>query len=197
MQEKKTRQARHAGQKTKFFVKFFRVIRNKKVAKHIHKNSKVLDVGCGRDFYLLREVENKITSGIGVDDAVKSAKQGKLTIRKMRIGLKLPFKSGVFDVVTMIAFIEHIDRPDKILSECNRVLRKNGIIIITTPMPRAKPFWEALVKLGFTEEKTTEDHKQYFTPEKIENLLRHNNFSVSVSEKFEMGMNYIAVGRKK
>ncbi len=181
---------------TKIFVKIFRVIRNKKVMNYIPKNSEVLDVGCGRDFYLLDEVKDKIKSGVGIDIAVKNLKKDNITIKKTLIFDKLPFRPGSFDVVTMIAFIEHIDKPVKILYECNRVLRKSGIIIITTPMSRAKPFWELLVNFGFTEEKTTKDHKRYFTLEEIEKLLKSTGFRILISKKFEFGMNYIAVGKK-
>lgn len=180
----------------KFFVWFFRVLRNKKVAKHVPDNSVLLDVGCGSDYYLLRSVRDRIKKGVGLDIAVRNYSDGKLTIKKARLGGKLPFKSSSFGAVTMIAFIEHIDRPEQMLRECNRVLRKGGSIIITTPMQGAKPFWEMLVKLGLTEEKSTEEHKHYFSPEEIEGLLKKTGFKVSVSGKFELGMNYIAVGRK-
>src|SRR3989338_4499398 len=179
MNRKKT----SAEKKTKFFVKFFRVIRNKKVAEYVPAGATMLDMGCGSDYYLLR--------------SVKDRKDGNITIRRTRIDEKLPFKSGMFDVATMIAFIEHLEKPEKVLSEVRRVLKKDGTIIITTPMGRAKPFWETLVKLGLTEEKTTEDHKHYFTTKEIEKLLGKNGFSITVSENFEAGMNYIAVGRKR
>ncbi|MFA4820546.1 MAG: methyltransferase domain-containing protein [Candidatus Aenigmatarchaeota archaeon] len=181
----------------KFFVKFFRVIRNQKVMKYVPEGSSVLDIGCGDDFYLLSGLQRKIKSGMGVDIAVKNAKSDNIIIKKIRIGQKLPFKDASFDVVTMIAFIEHLEKPEKVLTDCRRVLRKGGVIIITTPMARAKPFWEFLVNLGLTEEKNTEDHKQYFSQEKVEKLLKTNGFDITVSKKFELGMNYIAVGRKK
>ena len=185
-----------AAEKTKFFVKFYRVIRNRKVAEYIPSGATMLDVGCGSDHYLLDSVSHKIKSGSGIDVAVRNSKNGNVTIRKIRVNEKRPFKSATFDVVTMIAFIEHLDNPEEVLLEAKRVLKKGGRIIITTPMGRAKPFWETLVKLGLTEEKTTEDHKHYFTPQEIERMLKKNGFRMSVSENFEAGMNYIAVGAK-
>src|SRR3989338_7080057 len=144
MSQKKT----STEKKTKFFVKFFRVIRNKKVAEYVPSGAAMLDVGCGSDYYLLRAVKDKIKSGIGIDIAVNDRKDGNITIRRARVDEKLPFTSGTFDVATMIAFIEHLEKPEKVLSEVDRVLKKDGTIIITTPMGRAKPFWETLVKLG-------------------------------------------------
>ena len=180
----------------KFFVWFFRVIRNKKVMGYIPKNADVLDIGCGIDFYLLRVVKDKIKSGVGIDMAVRNFTDGKLTIKKTKVTGKLSFRSGSFNTVTMIAFIEHITKPEKMLKECNRVLKKGGIIIITTPMSRARAFWETLVNLGLTEEKNTKEHVHYFSPGEIERLLRSTGFRVIISKNFEFGMNYIAVGKK-
>lgn len=181
----------------KFFVKFFRVIRNRKVLNYIPKGSYLLDVGCGSDFYLLESAKSVIKKGVGIDIAVRNMKKSNITIKRMSISEKLPFKDAAFDVVTMIAFIEHTDKPGQVLAECKRVLKKGGRIIITTPMEKAKPFWEMLVNLGFTEEKTTKDHKHYFTQAEIEKLLKRNEFKILVSDNFEAGMNYIAVGEKK
>ena len=181
---------------TKFLVWVFRVIRNKKVANYIPKDSIILDVGCGDDFYLLRKTKNKIKSGVGIDTTAKNYSDEKITIKKLKLYNKLPFKSGSFDVVTMIAFIEHITEPSKMLKECNRVLKNNGILIITTPMSRARVFWETLVNLGFTEEKSTKEHVHYFSPEEIEKLLKQTGFRVVTSKNFEFGMNYIATGKK-
>ncbi len=181
---------------TKFFVWFFRVIRNKKVMKHIRDNSELLDLGCGGDFYLLRQVKNRIMSGTGIDTAVKNYSSDRITIKNLKLAGKLPFKSKSFDTITMIAFIEHIKNPGKILKECNRVLKNKGIIIITTPLSKARPFWEMLVNLGLTEEKNTKEHVHYFSPEEVESLLRDAGFRIKVSKKFEFGMNYIAVGEK-
>lgn len=181
----------------KFFVRFFRVLRNKKVMNYIADGSGLLDIGCGSDFYLLRQVKNKIKSGVGLDIAAKNYSDEKLTIKKAKLGGRLLFQNGSFDTVTMIAFIEHIDKPKKMLAECNRVLKKGGCVIITTPMSRAKIFWEILVNLGLTEEKSTEEHKHYFLPKEIEGLLKKSGFKVVVSKKFQFGMNYIAVGKKK
>ena len=180
----------------KFFVWFFRVVRNKKVMNHVPRGSTVLDIGCGSDFYLLRGIKDKIKSGVGLDLAVKNYSDDKLIIKKSRLHYQLSFKSGSFSAVTMIAFIEHITEPGKMLKECNRVLKKNGIVVITTPMARARLFWETLVNLGLTEEKSTKEHVHYFSPEEIEKLLKSAGFKVTVSKKFEFGMNYIAVGKK-
>lgn len=46
---------------------------------------------------------------------------------------KIPFKDGTFDSVFAGELIEHLGSPKKFLAEAGRVLKKGGIIIITTP----------------------------------------------------------------
>jgi len=179
----------------KFFVSFFRNIRNKKVAKIID-GGKVLDIGCGNDYFLLKRVKNKIEKGYGIDEKVQSVKEGNIITTRSSVKGKLPFDSGEFDYVTMVAFIEHITKPDDIMKECNRVLKKGGKIIITTPMGRARKIWETMVKLGLTDEESVKNHEHYFSPEELRLLLERNNFKVIEEEKFELGMNFLIIGKK-
>lgn len=44
-----------------------------------------------------------------------------------------PFDDEVFDAVFMGELIEHIFDTEKLLRECHRVLKKKGILVITTP----------------------------------------------------------------
>jgi SAM-dependent methyltransferase len=45
----------------------------------------------------------------------------------------LPFASGSFDVVSMLAVLEHLPRPLTVLQEVTRLLRPGGLLIVTVP----------------------------------------------------------------
>ncbi len=45
----------------------------------------------------------------------------------------LPFKSDYFDCIVAGEIIEHIFDTDAFIDKCKRVLKKNGVLIITTP----------------------------------------------------------------
>lgn len=49
----------------------------------------------------------------------------------------LPFRQGAFDVVVADDIIEHVPRPDALVSECGRVVTDAGIVSISTPNRRA------------------------------------------------------------
>ena len=55
----------------------------------------------------------------------------------------LPFPNETFDFVLFTAVIEHLYNPTKILNEINRILKKEGIIIISTTNynHQVKEFW--------------------------------------------------------
>lgn len=103
-------------------------------------NKTILDVGSSFG-WLEREIlkTGKTNKLIGVDpdeDAVGFA-QKKVKGAKFLVGdaLNLPIKNNQIDVVTLFDVIEHV--PDnfetKALSEANRVLKKGGLLFLSTP----------------------------------------------------------------
>jgi len=56
---------------------------------------------------------------------------------------KLPFKNNSTDVIFCVAVLEHMANPEKVVSEINRVLKKDGIIYSSFPFVQgfhASPF---------------------------------------------------------
>ena len=67
---------------------------------------------------------------------IKRAKQEKMIDRfNFKVGNieHLPYKDNFFDFIICSEVIEHVSRPDLVVSEFNRVLKKNGRVLITTP----------------------------------------------------------------
>jgi len=104
------------------------------IKKHI-KAGKLLDVGCNYGIFLKLAKENNYDV-YGVDisyPAVEYAKD-KFKLNVIQGTLKRAnFPSDYFDIISMFDVIEHIEDPLSELIEINRVLKKDGLLFMTTP----------------------------------------------------------------
>jgi ubiquinone/menaquinone biosynthesis C-methylase UbiE len=98
------------------------------------KNLRILDIGCGTGKNV--EAFSSLGEVWGLDnskEAIMFCKKRGLKNLKLGNLDKTGFKDGYFDVVTMLDVLEHLEDQDKALNEIKRILRPNGILIITVP----------------------------------------------------------------
>lgn len=116
------------------------------------KPQRVLDVGCGRGFYVkLASTFASIDHIEGVDinsDYVAQAKKNvggdkRISIQKGSI-YKLPFTDNYFDLIICSEVLEHLDDEKTALSELYRVLTKGGKLIVTVPNKNFPFLWDPL-----------------------------------------------------
>jgi predicted SAM-dependent methyltransferase len=95
-----------------------------------YKHDKVLDVGCGMGTFVNYLRENRIEA-FGVDGAEAAQKYWNKDYFKLANANKIPFKDGVFDLVTSTDFFEHVEESeiDGIYSEMKRVVKPKGTIL--------------------------------------------------------------------
>lgn len=101
------------------------------------ENKSVLDIACGTG-YGLGFLKNKAKFVTGVDVDIEAAKQalGECAENAAVLlgdGLKLPFADASFDVVTSFETLEHLHARPQFLAELKRVLRENGVLLLSTP----------------------------------------------------------------
>lgn len=109
-----------------------------KILSHIlKKGATFLDAGCGNGMFLQRVKEKFPEVNLrGADYSqaeVREARKQGLDVKRADFGKNIPFKSSEFDAVYAAELIEHLYDPDLFLEESNRVLKKGGYLIITTP----------------------------------------------------------------
>ncbi len=160
---------------------------------------KILEVGCGNGYYLslLNRLGLKFNlTGIDKDklalkDAVKFIGDKKVKII-LADGSKIPFPNNSFDKIVMSEVIEHVDNEKAVLKEVNRVLKKDGILSMTTCNLRHPFFWDPVnfilqrlfnthIKSGFWAG-IWNQHDRLYKKESIEKIVKSSNFDIEQSE---------------
>ena len=71
----------------------------------------------------------------------------------------LPFKDESFDFVTILEVLEHLRNHEKIISEIYRVLKTNGIVMISSPVDsRVYRILSKIVNMFTSKDKTIKDY---------------------------------------
>tara|TARA_X000000950_G_C13742618_1_gene589210 strand:+ start:87 stop:905 length:819 start_codon:yes stop_codon:yes gene_type:complete len=98
------------------------------------KKNKLLDVGCGIG-YFLDEAQKRGWEVYGTEytnDAIKICQEKNINVSK---GILEPknYELEKFDVITSFEVIEHINNPIDELTNFYKILRKGGLVYVTTP----------------------------------------------------------------
>lgn len=100
----------------------------------IKQPGKLLDMGCGYGFFLDEAAKRGWqVYGTDISEEACSYASGTLGLKVFNGDLlDRGFESSFFDVVTLLGSIEHFADPYKILREASRILKNDGIMVITT-----------------------------------------------------------------
>jgi 2-polyprenyl-3-methyl-5-hydroxy-6-metoxy-1,4-benzoquinol methylase len=108
------------------------------IAQNFVSKKNILDIACGEGYgtYLLSNYAEKIT-GIDIDSNTINKAKKKYTNQKIKFKtgsiLEIPENKETFDVVICLETLEHIDDHEAVIAELKRVLKKGGVLIISTP----------------------------------------------------------------
>jgi 2-polyprenyl-3-methyl-5-hydroxy-6-metoxy-1,4-benzoquinol methylase len=97
-------------------------------------NGKVLDVGCATGFFLevMRELGYE-TYGVEVTEYASNYARNVLKLNVITGGLlSARYPDDFFDIITMFDVLEHLPNPIETLTECSRIIKRGGILIIET-----------------------------------------------------------------
>lgn len=142
-----------------------------------HRKGKILDIGCGSYPYFLTSIDFK--EKYGIDPLLTSSKLENITLEKLDVTKnKLPFTDNFFDVVTMLAVFEHLDNEDleTLLNDVRRILKINGIFVMTTPSPLGHKVLHVMTKMNLVSPEEIHEHKHNHPKEKIEGILITSGF---------------------
>ena len=158
----------------------------KKIIVALPKNALILDAGCGKGviYRYIHRIRKDIR--IFAIDISGAAKPGKFVRFRRGSVEDMPYSTNFFDAIVCFHVIEHLDNPEKAISEFRRTLKRNGTLLIETP------HWvSAITPVGynFYSDKT---HKKPFSKKSLSALLK--GFEIN-EMRFDSPI-YFYLGRK-
>jgi ubiquinone/menaquinone biosynthesis C-methylase UbiE len=137
----------------------------------------VLDVGCGLSLFTAYEHKwgFSIYAGDRVHALMMERKRKRPDITWLVFDAShLPFKSNTFDSLFAGEILEHLPEPDAGMKEWNRVLRRGGSLIVTTPNRTRR-----INRLNRQDWPVSPDHLREFSYEELNYfLLPRSGFKV-------------------
>lgn len=148
----------------------------------------VLDVGCGGNEFIRKYNKN----GYGIDPyfVANADIQAKAE--------NLPLKDNIFDAVTFIACFNHIPDRKSALQEASRVIKDNGIVVITMLTPligwlnHRLLFWLS----EDNSRKREVGERDGITYQELIILAKECNLNITLYQKFIYGLNHLYVFKK-
>lgn len=153
------------------FKKRLEIIGNFKMA------GRLLDVGCSIGTFLdIARSRGWEAYGVDIDkEAIDYC------INTLRLNVKAGelggcvFPLDYFDIVTMNDVVEHLKDPFPVFLEIKRILKKDGLLFISTP--NINSIVAKIMGIRWVHLKPQE-HVYYFTPHTIEKILKKTGFNV-------------------
>ena len=146
---------------------------------------RVLDVGAAEGATLARMAHalgEGVFLGVEYDAALAEAWRERPPNVQIMQGdaeaLPADLAASSFDMVCMLALLEHLSDPAAALREARRVLARGGLVVATCPNPR----WDALAgRLGLIK---GDHHVQAFDLRRLRSLVEEAGFDVVESRPF-------------
>lgn len=158
-----------------------------KSVEYVTKCNRLLDVGCG-DGIIQFFIGDRVKKVYGIDNSYnelkKASRRGVITKHVDLDSNNFPFRSNFFDTVTCLDVIEHVRDPKRLVHEINRVLKKNGRLIIATPNIRFTNHLTDLVIRGKFPKTSTDaslydgGHIHFFTYQDMIELLINEKYII-------------------
>src|SRR5688572_5321879 len=98
----------------------------------VPRGARVLDIGCHQGEFLT-SLGEQIGPSVGLDPLAAPAENGRFRLVAEPFSRPLPFPDQSFDVVVMLATLEHIRDKAPLAEELGRLVAPGGRVIITVP----------------------------------------------------------------
>jgi 2-polyprenyl-3-methyl-5-hydroxy-6-metoxy-1,4-benzoquinol methylase len=175
------------------FLQWWRI---KKAMAYIKKGDAVLDIGSSDG--VLFELLGNENPGIGIDPTLKAEyKTDWYQLVPGYFPQDLSDNAQRFDVISILAVVEHIPEPEitGFVRACVQLLNPGGRIIITVPSKYVDQILEFLISLKIIDGMSVEEHHE-FEPKNVITYFSIDGITLEKYKRFQLGLNNLFVFRK-
>lgn len=150
----------------------------------IRKNTSLLDVGCNTGYLgKVLKIKKVIADGIDINEkALRIAKKFYRKVYKRDLyKAKLAIDKQFYDYIVFMDVLEHLPRPDLLLKDSLKYLKKNGKIIVSLPNAARLEIRLQLLFGSFTYTKggiISEDHLRFFSKKSAIEMFDSSGYKV-------------------
>ena len=167
------------------------------------RNGRILDIGCGSYPYFLAHTSFKEKFGIdqlATSHPVSADLKIEIHTLDLNVAPTLPFEEGFFDVVTLLAVVEHLNPSSMaiLFGEIYRVLRGEGMVIMTTPAAWADGLLHGMARFNLVSAEEINEHTYAYTLPLLGWYFGQAGFGMHKIKfgYFEWGLNMWATAKK-
>lgn len=164
---------------------------------HVPPGARVLDLGCG-----LTDLPSRLSSYVGCDRSPEI-----LLVQRARFPSAVFFEwdfaesdapvglaaQGPFDVVLLLAVLEHVEKPHRLVARAVSLLGPGGRLVVTTPHPLGRLPLETGAALGLLSPHARDEHETLLGRAALEEAGRSAGVSLVLYRRFLLGLNQLAV----
>jgi 2-polyprenyl-3-methyl-5-hydroxy-6-metoxy-1,4-benzoquinol methylase len=138
------------------------------------KTGKIIDVGCGIGYFLIEAKKRgwEVHGTEYTDEAIEICEKLGINMQKGKLDPSI-YPPEIFDVITSFEVLEHINNPQEEIVNFNQILRKGGLVYLTTPN------WNSLLRYRLKSAYnviTYPEHLSYYTKKTITRLFGSKGF---------------------
>lgn len=153
---------------------------------YLKKSDKILDLGSGIGQNAIKAARFcKTVTGVEIDkDLIEKAKTSLINdnisnvkFSEYNLEEKLKFNDNSFDKIIFLDVLEHLHKREQILLEIKRVLKSQGLVLIS--VPNSNTSWKKFQRSAGICSYSDPDHKIEYSEKSIKDLLEKYNFRIS------------------